>query len=109
MYSFHIKRYFTIVCTLHIYFLFKLLFQWMISVRVSNELGAGYPKSVAFSVVMLVVVSFRIPVSTAIIALCLHDVLSYVFSPGEAVARVVSDLTHFFLSSFFSMESSQSC
>ncbi|KAI5676868.1 hypothetical protein M9H77_07818 [Catharanthus roseus] len=62
------------------------------SVRVSNELGAGHPKSVAFSVVVLVVVCFIISVVAAIVVLCLRDSLSYLFTPGEAVANVVSDL-----------------
>lgn len=60
--------------------------------RVSNELGAGHPKSVAFSVVVLVVVCFIISVVAAIVVLCLRDSLSYLFTPGEAVANVVSDL-----------------
>lgn len=65
----------------------------MISVRVSNELGAGHPKSVSFSVVVLTVVCFIISVVAAIVVLCLRDVLSYAFTEGEVIAHVVSDLT----------------
>lgn len=62
------------------------------SVRVSNELGAGNPKSASFSVVMVTLVSFVISVMMAAIVLALRDVLSYAFTEGEAVAAAVSDL-----------------
>ncbi|RWW00630.1 hypothetical protein GW17_00036395 [Ensete ventricosum] len=62
------------------------------SVRVSNELGAGNPKSAAFSVVVVTVMSFIISVIAAIIILCLRDYISYAFTEGEVVARAVSDL-----------------
>ncbi|CAH9121175.1 unnamed protein product [Cuscuta epithymum] len=63
------------------------------SVRVSNELGAGHPKSAAFSVVVVNVISFIISVIAAIVVMALRDVISYAFTEGEAVANVVSDLT----------------
>jgi MATE family multidrug resistance protein len=62
------------------------------SVRVSNELGARNPKSAAFSVVVVTVISFIISVITALIVLALRDVISYAFTEGEAVAAAVSDL-----------------
>ncbi|XP_010930090.1 protein DETOXIFICATION 40-like [Elaeis guineensis] len=63
------------------------------SVRVSNELGAGNPKSAAFSVVVVTTLSFIISVVTAVIILCLRDYLSYTFTEGETVAHAVSELT----------------
>ncbi|EXB83380.1 Protein TRANSPARENT TESTA 12 [Morus notabilis] len=63
-----------------------------ICVRVSNELGAGHPKSTAFSVVVVTVISFVISVISAIVVLFLRDVISYAFTEGEVVAAAVSDL-----------------
>ena len=63
----------------------------MNSVRVSNELGAGHPRS-AFSVIVVTVISFIISFIAAIIVICLRDVISYAFTEGEAVAAAVSDL-----------------
>ncbi|KAL2341273.1 hypothetical protein Fmac_009213 [Flemingia macrophylla] len=62
------------------------------SVRVSNELGAGHPKSAAFSVIVVNVLSFVIAVTEAIVVLELRHVLSYAFTDGETVANAVSDL-----------------
>lgn len=62
------------------------------SVRVSNELGAGHPKSTSFSVVVVTVISFVISVVSAIVVLLLRDVISYAFTEGEVVAAAVSDL-----------------
>lgn len=62
------------------------------SVRVSNELGAGNPKSAAFSVLVVTVLSSIISVILAIVILCLRDYISYIFTEGETVARAVSDL-----------------
>lgn len=60
--------------------------------RVSNELGAGHPKSAAFSVIVVNSISFIISVIAAIIVLALRHVISYVFTEGEVVADAVSDL-----------------
>ncbi|CAH9071402.1 unnamed protein product [Cuscuta epithymum] len=62
------------------------------SVRVSNELGAGHPKSAAFSVVVVNVVSFVISVIAAAAVLALRRDISYMFTEGEVVADAVSDL-----------------
>jgi MATE family multidrug resistance protein len=62
------------------------------SVRVSNELGARNPKSAAFSVVVVTVISFIISVIVALIVLASRDVISYAFTEGEVVAAAVSDL-----------------
>ncbi|XP_037496522.1 protein DETOXIFICATION 40-like [Jatropha curcas] len=63
------------------------------SVRVSNELGAGHPKSAAFSVIVVTSSSFIIAVIAAIIVLVFRDVISYGFTEGEVVAKAVSELT----------------
>ncbi|PRQ28469.1 putative multi antimicrobial extrusion protein [Rosa chinensis] len=68
-------------------------FNAAISVRVSNELGAGNPKSAAFSVVIVTLVSLAIAIVEAVIVLLLRDVISYVFTSGETVAEAVSKLT----------------
>lgn len=62
------------------------------SVRVGNELGAGHPKSAAFSVLVVTLASFLISVVAAVAVLVLRNVISYAFTGGEAVAQAVSDL-----------------
>jgi MATE family multidrug resistance protein len=59
---------------------------------VSNELGAGNPKSAAFSVIVVNVISFIISVIAAIFILIFRDIISYAFTEGEEVAVAVSDL-----------------
>ncbi|KAE8075713.1 hypothetical protein FH972_014406 [Carpinus fangiana] len=73
-------------------FMISVGFNAAASVRVSNELGARNPKSAAFSVVVVTVISFIISVIAALIVLALRDVISYAFTQGEAVAAAVSDL-----------------
>ncbi|XP_052626342.1 protein DETOXIFICATION 40 isoform X1 [Lactuca sativa] len=63
------------------------------SVRVSNELGAGHPKSAAFAVVVVTVSSFVVALICAIILLATRHVISYAFTEGETVANAVSELT----------------
>ncbi|CAA3008827.1 DETOXIFICATION 40-like [Olea europaea subsp. europaea] len=63
------------------------------SVRVSNELGAGHPKSAAFSVVVVTVSCLIISVIFAVVSLALRHQLSYIFTGGKAVSDAVSDLT----------------
>ncbi|KAJ4978116.1 hypothetical protein NE237_008896 [Protea cynaroides] len=65
------------------------------SVRVSNELGAGNPKSAAFSVKMVTSISFIIAVILAIAVLVLRHLISYAFTSGETVANAVSELCPF--------------
>ncbi|KAG4381250.1 hypothetical protein GLYMA_15G107100v4 [Glycine max] len=62
------------------------------SVRVSNELGAEHPKSAAFSVIVVNMISFIIAVIEAVVVLALRRVVSYAFTDGETVANAVSDL-----------------
>ncbi|XP_059450549.1 protein DETOXIFICATION 40-like [Corylus avellana] len=73
-------------------FMISVGFNAAASVRVSNELGARNPKSAAFSVVVVTLISFIISVIAALIVLALRDVISYAFTEGEAVAAAVSDL-----------------
>ncbi|RLN17478.1 transparent testa 12 protein [Panicum miliaceum] len=61
--------------------------------RVSNELGAGNPKSAAFSVAVVTVLSFILSVIISVIILLCRDYVSYIFSEGEDVSRAVSRLT----------------
>ncbi|KAJ9563114.1 hypothetical protein OSB04_008274 [Centaurea solstitialis] len=65
------------------------------SVRVSNELGAGHPKSAAFAVVMVTLSSFLTSLICAIVILALRHVISYAFTDGQTVAHAVSELTPF--------------
>jgi len=73
-------------------FMISVGFNAAASVRVSNELGAGHPKSAAFSVIMVTSMSFIISVIAAAIVLALRHVISYAFTEGETVANAVSDL-----------------
>lgn len=60
--------------------------------RVGNEVGAGHPKSAAFSVIIVTTISLMISMVAAIVVIAFRDVLSYAFTEGEAVASAVSDL-----------------
>uniref|UniRef100_R7WD82 Protein DETOXIFICATION n=1 Tax=Aegilops tauschii TaxID=37682 RepID=R7WD82_AEGTA len=65
----------------------------MYSVRVSNELGAGNPKSAAFSVVVGTMVSFTLSLIISVVILLCRDYISYIYADGEDVAAEVSKLT----------------
>ncbi|CAI9787814.1 unnamed protein product [Fraxinus pennsylvanica] len=65
------------------------------SVRVSNELGAGNPKSAAFSVFMVIFVSFILALVDAATVLWQRHRISHVFTDGETVAHAVSELCPF--------------
>ncbi|KAL5840457.1 hypothetical protein ACOSQ4_013065 [Xanthoceras sorbifolium] len=73
-------------------FMVSVGFNAAASVRVSNELGAGNPKSAEFSVVMVNLLSFVIAVMEAVVVLALRHVVSYAFTSGETVADAVSEL-----------------
>ncbi|CAI9787656.1 unnamed protein product [Fraxinus pennsylvanica] len=74
-------------------FMISVGFNAAASVRVSNELGAGHPKSAAFSVVVVTMNSFVLAVFFAILSLFLRHQLSYIFTGGKTVSDAVSDLT----------------
>ncbi|KAF7066929.1 hypothetical protein CFC21_072851 [Triticum aestivum] len=62
-------------------------------VRVSNELGAGNPKSAAFSVVVVTMLSFVLSVIISVVILLCNDYISYIYTDGENVAAAVSKMT----------------
>ncbi|CAN6990765.1 unnamed protein product [Brassica rapa subsp. trilocularis] len=76
-------------------FMISVGFNAAISVRVSNELGAGNPKSAAFSVIIVNIYSLITSVILAIIVWLCRDVLSYAFTEGKEVSAAVSDLCPF--------------
>ncbi|KAH8512136.1 hypothetical protein H0E87_009369 [Populus deltoides] len=76
-------------------FMISVGFNTAASVRVSNELGAGHPKSASFSVVVVTLCSFIISVIAAIIVMIFRDSISYIFTEGEVVAKAASDLSPF--------------
>ncbi|CAN8258511.1 unnamed protein product [Cochlearia groenlandica] len=73
-------------------FMISVGFNAAISVRVSNELGAGNPKSAAFAVIIVNIYSLITSVIIAIVVLACRDVLSYMYTDGHKVAAAVSDL-----------------
>ncbi|KAM1456125.1 hypothetical protein ACFX10_005268 [Malus domestica] len=76
-----------------VFFMVSVGFNAAASVRVSNELGSGNPKSAAFSVIVVTSVSLAFAVVEAVVVLSLRDVISYAFTSGETVAKAVSHLT----------------
>ncbi|KAK9267189.1 hypothetical protein L1049_009609 [Liquidambar formosana] len=76
-------------------FMVSVGFNAAASVRVSNELGRGNPKSAAFSIIIVNVISFIVAVIEAIVVLSLRNVISYAFTSGETVANAVSELCPF--------------
>ncbi|KAJ6706835.1 MULTIDRUG RESISTANCE PROTEIN [Salix viminalis] len=76
-------------------FMISVGFNAAASVRVSNELGAGHPKSASFSVLVVTSCSFIISVVAAIVVMIVRDSISYIFTEGEVVAEAVSDLSPF--------------
>ncbi|XP_022886491.1 protein DETOXIFICATION 40-like isoform X1 [Olea europaea var. sylvestris] len=73
-------------------FMVSVGFNAAASVRVSNELGAGNPKSAAFSVVVVNIVSFIVSVVVAAIVLWQRHNISYIFTNGTTVSDAVSEL-----------------
>lgn len=65
------------------------------SIRVSNELGAGHPKAAPFSMVIAILSSSIISIFLAIVALCLHHQLSYIFTTGLVMSNAVAELSPF--------------
>ncbi|KAM0832542.1 hypothetical protein ACQ4PT_064835 [Festuca glaucescens] len=74
-------------------FMISVGFNAAASVRVSNELGAGNPKSAAFSVVVVTMLSFVLSVVISVVILLCRDYISYIYTGGEDVAAAVSKLT----------------
>ncbi|PON43899.1 Multi antimicrobial extrusion protein [Parasponia andersonii] len=80
-------------------FMIAVGFNAAASVRVSNELGAGHPKSAAYAVVIVTFSSFVIALIFAIAVLVLRHVISYAFTDGATVSDAVSELTPFLAAS----------
>ncbi|KAJ3674869.1 hypothetical protein LUZ60_005485 [Juncus effusus] len=74
-------------------FMISVGFNAAASVRVSNELGAGNPKTASFSVAVVTTVSFIIAGLISILILFFRDYLSYIFTEGEEVSRAVASMT----------------
>ncbi|XVE92356.1 hypothetical protein REPUB_Repub01dG0090000 [Reevesia pubescens] len=64
-----------------------------ISVRVSNELGAGHPRTAKFSLMVAVISSFLIGVIISLILIIFRDTYPYLFSNDSRVQDLVKDLT----------------
>lgn len=73
-------------------FMISVGFNAAASVRVSNEIGAGNPKSAFFSVWVVTALCAIISVIFAIAILCLRNYISYLFTEGEIVSNAVADL-----------------
>ena len=56
----------------------------------SNELGAGNPKSAAFSVVVVTVLSFILSVLISVVILFYQDYASYIITEGEDMSQLTS-------------------
>eukprot|EP00262_Sarcandra_glabra_P011374 TRINITY_DN2728_c0_g2_i2.p1 TRINITY_DN2728_c0_g2~~TRINITY_DN2728_c0_g2_i2.p1 ORF type:complete len:554 (-),score=59.33 TRINITY_DN2728_c0_g2_i2:37-1479(-) len=63
------------------------------SVRVSNELGAGHPKTAKFSVVVVVITSFMIGLLLSLILIITRKQFPSAFTSSEDVQKVVYELT----------------
>ncbi|XVE74971.1 hypothetical protein DITRI_Ditri12bG0060700 [Diplodiscus trichospermus] len=64
-----------------------------ISVRVSNELGAGHPRTAKFSLVVAVTSSFLIGVIISLILIIFRNKYPYLFSNDSQVQELVKELT----------------
>ncbi|KAL0388454.1 UNVERIFIED_CONTAM: protein DETOXIFICATION 29 [Sesamum radiatum] len=68
-------------------------FNAAVSVRVSNELGAGHPRAAKFSVLVVVIFSFLISLIVAILILVFRNQYPALFSDTSEVKQVVYELT----------------
>ncbi|GLT52535.1 hypothetical protein SLA2020_258700 [Shorea laevis] len=75
------------------FFMVAVGFNAAASVRVSNELGAGHPKSAAFSSLIATSSCFIISVICAIVVYMFRNVISYAFTSGTTVAEAVAELS----------------
>lgn len=67
-------------------------FNAAISVRVSNELGAGKPRTAKFAVVVVSITSVAIGIVCMIIVFATRDYFPYLFTSSDAVAKETSKL-----------------
>ncbi|XVE85146.1 hypothetical protein DITRI_Ditri17bG0068400 [Diplodiscus trichospermus] len=64
-----------------------------ISVRVSNELGAGHPRAAKFSLVVAVISSFLIGAIISLVLIIFRNKYPYLFSNDSQVQDLVKELT----------------
>ncbi|CAA7048580.1 unnamed protein product [Microthlaspi erraticum] len=76
-------------------FMVSVGFNAAVSVRTSNELGAGNAKAALFSTWTATSVSFVISVAEALAMIASRDHISYIFTADADVAKAVSDLCPF--------------
>ncbi|ESQ55168.1 hypothetical protein EUTSA_v10024969mg [Eutrema salsugineum] len=76
-------------------FMVSVGFNAAASVRTSNELGAGNPKSALFSTWTATFVSFVISLAEALALMMSRDYVSYIFTSDADVAKAVSELCPF--------------
>ncbi|RID72703.1 hypothetical protein BRARA_C04582 [Brassica rapa] len=76
-------------------FMVSVGFNAAVSVRTSNELGAGNPKSAMFSSWMATFVSFVISLAEALALMASRDYIGYIFTSDAEVAKAVSELCPF--------------
>ncbi|CAA6673522.1 unnamed protein product [Spirodela intermedia] len=83
-------------------------FNAAISVRISNELGAGRPRAAKFSILVVVISSALIGVFFMALVLSLREVYGVPFTNSPVVSRAVSDIAVLFSFTFSSTASSPS-
>ncbi|CAN7118970.1 unnamed protein product [Brassica rapa subsp. narinosa] len=76
-------------------FMVSVGFNAAASIRTSNELGAGNPRSALFSTWTATFVSFVISLAEALAVIASRDYISYIFTSDADVAKAVSDLCPF--------------
>lgn len=66
-----------------------------ISVRVSNELGAGHPRATKFSIMVVVATSLLIGIICMVIVLIMKDKFAILFTDSKVVIAAVAKLASF--------------
>ncbi|CAI0463320.1 unnamed protein product [Linum tenue] len=64
-----------------------------ISVRISNELGAGHPRTAKFALIVSVISAFMVGVALALVLIFTKEYYPSLFSNNLAVKQVVTDMT----------------
>ncbi|KAI3916064.1 hypothetical protein MKW98_004505, partial [Papaver atlanticum] len=77
-------------------FMIFLGFNAAISVRISNELGAGRPRAAKFSILVVVMFAALVGIAFMILILALKNVYALPFTNNPEVVAVVSDLAIIF-------------
>ncbi|KAJ0964985.1 hypothetical protein J5N97_026123 [Dioscorea zingiberensis] len=72
-----------------------------VSVRVSNELGAGHPKAARFSVLVVITISVLIQTTFMLIILLTKKDFPRLFTENELVMEKVSKIAYFLCASIF--------